>query len=380
MRKILILTHNYPTSSKERRNAGIFVHNFAKELIQQGLEVYIFCPSASKNPGRIVGVPVYWFSWGKKGKSLKDLKVWNPFDLVSVLMFFYRGIKESLSFAQEIKPDYCLSMWAIPSGVLAWVIKKKLNIPYGIWSLGSDIYVYSRLPVLGGVINNVLRAANHRFSDGYDMLRKVRRITGKKCFFLPSGTSFSHSLPLNNKRKDRRYTVLSFVGRIEREKGPDIFVDALLKLESGFYQKLRVNVIGDGSLLHGLKEKINVQGLGPFVKFYGNIDSQAKIFSILQNSDWLVIPSRSDSIPLVFSESMKAKVPVIVAALPDLKYLIEKYKVGLYFRPGDIEGLSRVFANLPSQRYKDIMVRNTSKVAQMFKLETSALKFLSIIQ
>lgn len=379
MKKILILTHNYPTSSTERRNAGIFVHDFAKELVKIGVRVYVFCPSSSKNSDKIEGIPVYWFSWGRNNKSLKELKLWNPVDLINVFIFFFRGIRESLSFADKIKPDYCLSMWSVPSGVFAYVIRKKFNIRYGVWVLGSDIYVYAKFLIFSQIIKQVIKGANHVFSDGFELAHIVKSFTGRKCYFLPSSTRFDGNVKLINVRVRGEKTILTYVGRAEPEKGLDLLIETMLKMSQKNRENFTVNIVGDGSLLRGLKVKAKQMNLGSYFHFYGNINDKNKIFNILSSSDWLVIPSRSDSIPLIFSESMKAGTPVIASALPDLRKLIDKYQVGIYFKPDNEDDLEWVILNLPPERKRRIMSRNTKKAAKAFSLNSSVKKFLSYV-
>lgn len=377
--RVLILTHNYPISSSERRNAGIFVHDFAKELIKQGVEVYVFCPSATKNVDKVDGIPVYWFTWGRKNRNFKELKLWNPFDLINLLVFFYKGITESLRFALKIKPDYCISMWAIPSGVFAYAIKKRYKTPYCVWILGSDVYVYARFPIVGQVIKIILKRANHLMSDGLDLCRKVSALSKRNCKFLASGTNFDVNTKVLVSRKNKKI-VLSFIGRMEQEKGPDLLVEAILNVDESVQRKLKINFIGDGSLLQELKNKVEKNNLTSMFKFYGNIDDKNEIFNILHNSDWFVVPSRSDSIPLVFSEGMKAGTPIISSSLPDLKYLVNKYNVGLCFKSNDIKSLVKVLSNLPLKIKRDIMAKNTTKAAEDFTLKSSVGRFLEIIK
>ena len=92
----------------------------------------------------------------------------------------------------------------------------------------------------------------------------------------------------------------------------------------------------------------------------------------MQKTDWLVIPSRSDSIPLAFSEAMKLGVPVISSALPDLKYLINKYKVGLLFKPECYQELAGLIEKLPQEKNKwESFYKNTKKAADIFRLDRS---------
>lgn len=375
--RILIITHNYPVKSSERRNAGIFVHDFAKELTKSGVSVNIFCPSASSNKLKVEGIPVHWFKWGKTKKSLRELKFWKPSDILETLIFFIRGIRASIKYARQLKPDLCISMWAVPSGIFALIIKKTLGVSYAVWVLGSDIYVYSCFPIARQLINTILKNAKYIFADGIDLAHQVEKMSGKKCLLLHSGTNFSQSKK-PTQEKTGKGIVLTFVGRMELEKGPDLIIDALLKLEKGVSKKLTVNFLGDGSLLPKLKDKAIKQDLSS-VNFYGNIDNPDKIFKIISNSDWLIIPSRSDSIPLVFSEAMKAQTPVITASLSDLRYFVNKYKVGLLFKAGEASELAKIITALPSKKERNLFSRNTKAVAKLFSLDSTAKKFLTLI-
>ena len=375
--RILIVTHNYPINAAERRNAGIFVHDFARELVKSGVDVNVFCPSSSINKSEVEGIPLRWFKWGSKKKSLKELKLWKPFDLFETTVFLIKGMQSSLKYAREVEPDLCISMWAVPSGVFTYIINKKLGIPYCVWVLGSDIYVYSRIPLVGQLIRSILRSAKFLFSDGIDLAHQVKKISGKKCFFLQSGTRFSPSK--KQIKRDSANTILTFVGRMESEKGPDLLVDALLELDEKTCKTLKVNFLGDGSLLRQLKKRVQKSKLNSITSFYGNVDSPNRIFDIISQSDWLIIPSRSDSIPLVFSEAMKAETPVIASALYDLKFLVNRYKVGILFKPEDKKALSKIIRTLPSQKKRNLLSKNTKEVADFFNLNLTAKRFLKII-
>lgn len=375
---IIIFTHNYPISVYERRNAGIFVHDFATELARTN-SITVVCPASFDKKVKFGSVTVYFFSW-RGGKHLGKLRFWNPFDLSYGLNLFLRGSKILSQVAREIKPDFSLAMWAIPGGIFAYIAKIKFDIPYAVWVLGSDFYVYSKIPILGLFITYVLKNAKYTFADGISLAAEVNKVTGNKCFFLPSSTNFDLHL---SKRKTRSYKdkiVLTFVGRMEEIKGPDLLLDAILELR-GKAKDYKVNFIGDGSLLLVLKRKAKEGGIKDYIKFYGNLDEKDKIISVLGSSDWLIIPSRSDSIPLVFSEAMKVGIPVIAADLPDLKYLIDKYKVGLYFKSKRSDELSSIIGKL--RDYESLrrgFQRNTLAARQIFSLQNSAGTFLKMIE
>ncbi len=375
--KFIIFTHNYPTSISERRNAGIFVHDFACELAKTN-SVSVVCPGSFNKKTKFDGVTVYFFSWGN-GKHLGKLRFWNPLDLSNGLNLIRQGFNTLRVAVKETKPDFALVMWAIPGGFFAYIAKVIYGIPYAIWVLGSDFYVYSKIPILGFFISSVLKSAKYTFADGISLSSQVGEVTGKKCFFLPSSTTFDTKVKNQKSKNHRKEIVLTFIGRMELIKGPDLLVDAILKLQ-GKISNFRINFIGDGSLLPRLEKRVEKGNVKRYVRFYGNLDDRSKIINVLSASDWIIIPSRSDSIPLVFSEAMKVGVPVIASDLPDLKYFIDKYKVGLNFKTEDSNELSRIIGNLTNynKRMKEFK-SNASKVAGMFTVKSSVDEFLKMI-
>lgn len=382
-KKILIITHNYPEGRLDRQNAGTFVQDFACELVRKNNTVHVFCPGEKDGREIIHGVIIHRFGW-RKDKKLGQLKLWNPFDIVCFFLFFIRGTKGVIKLGKKILPDHALAMWAIPSGALAFFLKKECGIPYSVWALGSDIYVYGKIPIIGIFVKEVLLQANALFADGVDLSRKVTAISGKKCIFLPSASKFVVLDELLGKvgvTPDRKI-VLTFLGRMENVKGPDLLLESLVKVKNTV-ENLEVNFIGDGRLLEKLKNKANLSGLSEIIRFHGNLSDKKQIARIFFKSTWLVIPSRSDSIPLVFSEGMKMGLPVIVSDLPDLKYLVDKYKVGVHFKTGSISELASIISAISSRKrgsYKKYMnfKKNTKTVARFFSIEKSAETFLGI--
>jgi len=58
-----------------------------------------------------------------------------------------------------------------------------------------------------------------------------------------------------------------------------------------------------------------------------------KVFSYMSKSDFVVIPSRSESIPLVFSEAVQSKKPMILTNVGDMGYLASKSNIGFVQEP-----------------------------------------------
>lgn len=367
--KIGLITHNFPNSKSERVNAGIFSYDLAKALSQKA-DVVVFSPGDYEGIKNINGVKTYFFKFRDK---LGNLKIYNPVHILKFIQFFATGQKSLNKFILENPDiDFIIAMWAFPSGFFASRIYKQKGIPYAIYALGSDIYIYSKKPVLKKIIIKYLVGANILLADSPDLAQEIYLLSGRRALFLPSSSNISSTTQAVKKGSPK--IILTFLGRLEKIKGIDIFMDALEDLDSA---KFKVNIIGDGSLFNNIKERSKDL---PWIKLWGNLSDFNKIAAILKNSDWLVIPSRSDSIPLVFSEAMKLSLPVIASDLPDLKYLVRKYKVGKTFKKGSSASLARTLKDILSGKLNKVdFTKNTLKAAEIFDLDKVSAKLIDLI-
>ncbi len=374
--RIGIITHNYPVNSTDRQNAGIFVYDFAQGLQDLGHEVFVL--SCGKRIEREKSKPqTSWFSWPGSGKKLGDLKMFNPVDLLSFFLMLVLGCVQTEKFIQKNKIDFVIGMWTVPAGLFSLWANLRQKIPYSLWSLGSDTYVYSKYPVLGNLIKLALKRAGFLLADGIDLARQTGEIAGRSCQFLPSASKMSKQIQITVKKSGP--LKFMFLGRMESVKGPDVLIEAIAKIKDLDFE---LHLLGDGSLLPSLKDKIKTLGLEKKVIFYGNVNDPKIIFQRLLSSDWLVIPSRSDSIPLAFSESMKASLPVIVAKVGDMAELVDKYKVGFSFPKEDSQKLSAILKELIKKGREDSKSyqQRTKETATVFDINTSARRLAEMIK
>ena len=340
--RIAFITHNYPLSSKERSNAGIFVSDMAQELAEKGHNVQVFVVNASVTKTTVCldgRLKIHFLGKGSLNKSLGEVKFYNIFDLVRLYRLFMQSKNDIVDILKRNQVDLCLAFWAIPSGILVYQINKTLKVPYGIWALGSDIYVYQKLPIVGYLIKKSIDNAKILLADCIDLANKITKFSNKICAFLPSATSFGNIKKIKV-AIDKRLVNFIFLGRLEKVKGPDIFLSSLSMLPKDI--NYHVYFLGGGVLLEKLTLKSVEYGLKEKVSFIGNVDDKRIIFAYLAKSDLLVIPSRSDSIPLTLTEGAKAGIPVLVSDAGDMHVLVKKYKIGYTFPSGDIRELSAI--------------------------------------
>jgi len=332
--KICLITNRYPAHPDDV--ASPFVRDFHLGLKKKGVEVFVFTPyyetekiSPDEN--------VIRFKWAGGKKVVGALNLFNPKETFQLFSFLKNGKQQLLEQLEKIKPDSCLALWALPSGWFAYLAKKRLGIPYSVWCLGSDIYVWAKKPFLRGIIKKVLKEADFLFADGFDLKEKVEELSGKKCLFLPSmrklPKTIDQTIELDNSK-----TNFLYLGRWEKKKGLDELIKAFALIKKEMAQ-INLHILGWGDYERGMRKLINQLELKEDIKIVGKV-STSLVVAYLKESDCLVIPSKGDSIPLVFSEALQMRTPLIVTDVGDMGYLVKKFDLGKVVPCGDVQKLA----------------------------------------
>ncbi|WP_326524816.1 glycosyltransferase [Sphingomonas sp.] len=149
--------------------------------------------------------------------------------------------------------------------------------------------------------------------------------------------------PAVSDRRDRdeaagRLVRLVSVGRLSREKGVDLLIDAFadVRLREA---EVQLTIVGDGPERGNLEAQAHAMGQGQRVHFAGAVQD---VFPALAEADGFVLPSRYEGFPNAMIEAMAVGLPVIVARCPGgtsdvLGEKLDRY--GLEFSPGDAAGL-----------------------------------------
>jgi glycosyltransferase involved in cell wall biosynthesis len=109
--------------------------------------------------------------------------------------------------------------------------------------------------------------------------------------------------------------VIGSVGRLSREKGVDVLLEALPALVDIPWH---LSIIGDGDQREALGRLATKGGITKRVSWHGMIAAAARFYPAF---DCLVLSSRTEGTPIVLLEAMAAGVPIIatrVGGVPDL--------------------------------------------------------------
>ena len=102
--------------------------------------------------------------------------------------------------------------------------------------------------------------------------------------------------------------VVGWVGRLGREKGPDVFLDALETLGD---LSIEASVIGDGREAAELRRRTTAWS-GPPVRWHGTLPDAWRYFRAF---DLYVLSSRTEGTPISLLEAVAAGVPLVATAV-----------------------------------------------------------------
>lgn len=325
---ILVLTTSYPARSDGESAAGTFVADFASALCECGARVTVVFPTDVEPVPSTHQAGPRLSPFKVRTLPLSTLRPHHPLD--------WRTILDSLAAGQAAVDrqctiehfDHILACWALPCGEWARRAGRRHGIPYSIWSLGSDIWQLGRLPIVRSFLIRALKGARQLFADGLSLCADVERLASRRCEFLPSSRRFlPETVACRPATPTKRF---AFLGRWHPNKGIDLLLDALESLDDETWRGIEeFRVVGGGPLQDAvlttysrLRERSRCFTMGGYVDIEG-------ARRLLTWTDYLVIPSRIESIPVVFSDAMQAGRPVIATPVGDLPSLLEKYRCGL---------------------------------------------------
>lgn len=323
---LVLVTTSFPIASDGSEAAGSFVSDLAEELAKHG-------PVRVVAPGHAPGVErwapgVHVFRYAAPAKPLSTLKPWRPKDLLTIVRVWRAGAR-AVQHAVDAGPSaHLLALWALPSGEWSRRVSKITGVRYSVWTLGSDIWTWARVPLVRGLLRRVLQDASFCYSDGLQLSEDTCRISGRKVEFLPSTRRID--LPIGRAPADKPPYRLLFLGRWHPNKGVDLLLDALDLLQDNDWSRIStVDIQGGGPLDELVRERVSSLRAKGLPVEVGRFLAKAEAEAAIDRADWVMIPSRIESIPVVFSDAMKLGRPVISTPVGDLQRLVTESRCGV---------------------------------------------------
>ncbi|HZC46053.1 MAG TPA: glycosyltransferase family 4 protein [Candidatus Acidoferrum sp.] len=167
---------------------------------------------------------------------------------------------------------------------------------------------------------------------------------------------------------------IAFLGRLAREKGVDVLLEAMRRISS---RRLKLDMFGIASeneaefLKHMVAEAGDqrIRLLPPF--------PNANVISELRAYDCLAVPSQwLETGPLVVLEAFTAGIPIIGSDLGGIAELVEHEKNGLLVEPASIEAWVAAFNRLLTE--PDLLPRLRLGIAKVRAMDQVAQEMLTV--
>jgi len=320
---VALITTSYPDNVRGAEAAGSFVEDFALEL-SNSVAVTVLAASIDDSVVRKGNLTERRFAVPRL--PLSQLKPQNPSDWPAVLKTLRAGRAALRQLVDDDRPDHILALWALPSGW--WAESAGRGVPFSTWSLGSDIWSLGRIPLIRQRLKRVLANADHRFADGLGLCVDVERLCGKSCTFLPS----TRRLPATNDSTvaDRPPYKLAFLGRWHPNKGADLLMHALEMLDDDDWNKIaEVRIFGGGPLAGQVRAAADALAAAARPVTVGDYLDKNEAAELIAWADYVLLPSRIESIPVILSDAMQLGTPLVATPVGDLPRLHERYEFGI---------------------------------------------------
>jgi glycosyltransferase involved in cell wall biosynthesis len=172
--------------------------------------------------------------------------------------------------------------------------------------------------------------------------------------------------------------LVGFVGRLEPEKGPDLF----LRAAEYIHQELpdvHFVIVGEGGMNGRLNEMCSHMRLEDYVHFVGWWRDTPAIYPAL---DLLAHTSRSDGTSLVLLEAMACGCPTVGLAVGGVREIIENECTGLLAGAGDWEGAGIRIIQLLQQpeRLKNMGTAARARIEKYFNVATNTHRTAEILR
>jgi glycosyltransferase involved in cell wall biosynthesis len=295
------------------------IDTLARAAREAGHEVAaIVDGDAARAPGRARELRLYPFPpRAREVRRLRRFAQKFPFSAM-------RLVRAVRAVAPDLVSVHCMRRFAPHVAVLrrASGIPQVLNLQEGALPPGTP--ENARLFRLLVRAADVVTACSREAATYATRVGRARRVT-----VLPNGYDPAEFRPGPSFPHPRAYVL--GLGRLEAQKGFDILVEALARLE---HPAVDLLLAGDGSERSTLETLTATRGITARVRFLGATDRPTTL-ALLRGAAAVACPSRFEGLPLVCVEALAAGRPLIASAVNGIPEVVRDGETGILVPPED---------------------------------------------
>lgn len=335
--QILIINSEYPPIGGGAGNASA---NIARCLVSLGHGVTVITAHFTGQPSLEVcdGVTIYRI-FGLRRRQDRS----TAFEQ---LIFIASASLRTFSLIPQLNPNATLAFFGMPSGAVAWLLKKIYRIPYIVSLRGGDVpgfrpYDFKTFHKLIGPFLRVIWHQADAVIANSNGLRDLAIAfdSSIEIPIIPNGVDGSH---YKNDSREWSSARLFSVGRIVYQKGLDLGLRALAQLKDLSWEW---HIAGDGPQIDSLKALAQELDISDRVTFLG-WQSREELTQWYHHSNLFLFPSRHEGMPNAVLEAMSSGLPVVATRIAGSEELVLDGVTGLLVNAEDADslrdGLSRL--------------------------------------
>lgn len=332
--KILVLNYEFPPIGG---GASPVSYDLAKELVKCGHDVTVVTMKYKGLDSYELkdGIEIYRVKCIRKSSN-----VCHPWEQMSYLISAYVFIQKKL---EKKNYDVIHTHFIIPTGVLAYVLKKRLGIPYIITAHGSDVighnnkrfkYLYKMLVRPWSAI--VREAETVVAPSRYLKLLMEKTEPNANYKIIPNGIDTSCFYV---KEKKPIFLVLA---RLQETKGIQDILKAVSLVDM---KQWKLVILGDGPYRENLERlSIDLQ-IERYVEFKGWVENKSKNhLEYLAKSSVFMSASHVENCPTSILEALCSGCEVLVSDIPAHKQMLGDESVS--FQDGNIDEIAMKMQNV----------------------------------
>lgn len=364
--RILVLNYEFPPIGG---GGGRFCEDLCIHLAGLGHDIRV-------QTARFRGLPAVETRSGytiHRGRSLRSRAC--ACSVPEMAAFLVMNLLPAWRHALTWKPDVIHVHFAVPTGVLGWLLHRATGIPYVVSVQLGDVpgclpdqtdHVFRWIKPFTVPI---WREAAAITAPSEHIRQLARRSYPVPIEVLPNGVDTtrvkrSPPVPDNPVR-------LVFAGRFNPQKNLVFLIDVL---RCAADLDWRMDLLGDGPLMGPLKAAVHRADLARRVHFHGWVPPD-QVEATLSQSDILVIPSLSEGLPVVGARALAAGLAILGSDIGGIADLVRHGVNGFLCPVGDTEAFEKALRSLlgaPERLAK--MKEESRKLAARFDLQAIALK------
>ena len=253
---------------------------------------------------------------------------------------FYNGFP--LFFTQNFKkPDLLISLYSSSIFLLNILFYKIFKTKIFLHTV-KTFDTWNKRSLIKNILKKIIFNLVSGFhSNGYDTKKQIKQFLIKKSTFLLVPWNMNLSYNQNIKPKYKRFKnriKFLYTGRIIKNKGLDILIDAMFELKKK-KKKFQLEIVGDGDYLDVIKKKVKLFNLDKNIFFFKKQSSEKLTKFYIKNHIY-IFPTTGDPYGMVIDEALSFFMPVITSNnVGELNLRIKNRKNGIIFKSGSKKSL-----------------------------------------